>query len=289
MRLPLARDRVMIRIPRPIGTAVFLAAWLTPWRPAFRTRAKDSKLLFYVHWRDLIGRHIAKYGVHEPLLTRWIADHLAASPARGLFIDVGANLGWHAVHAAKHDNVETVIAFEPDPFNAWLLDRNLSVNGIDNAVVVAGAVGARRGVTRMYRYRSTNFGRHNLMTDYGYGSRMVPISDLDSALDALGLADRPVLILKIDVEGYEPAVIEGAARTLARTAVVLLEYSPDLGREGGLSAGDMIDRLHGAGFLPHRFGAGAGIAEIAMDELRQVVGQMDVIWLKPGAAGRRNP
>ena len=67
--------------------------------------------------------------------------------------------------------------------------------------------------------------------------------DLDSALDALGLGERRVLVLKIDVEGYEPAVIEGAARTLARADAVVLEYSPDLGEGGGLSAGAMVDRL----------------------------------------------
>ena len=44
---------------------MFLLAWLMPWRPAFRTRAKQSKLSFFVHRRDIIGRHIAKYGSHE--------------------------------------------------------------------------------------------------------------------------------------------------------------------------------------------------------------------------------
>jgi FkbM family methyltransferase len=268
-----------MRFPRPLETGVFLAAWLMPWRPAFRTRAKDSKLQFYVHWRDLIGRHIAKYGVHEPLLTRWIADFLAAASKRGLFVDVGANLGWHTVHAAQYPAVETVVAFEPDPFNTWLLDRNLAVNGVGNAVAVASAAGSSRGVARMFRYRSTNFGRHTLLTDYGYGSRQVPITDLDSALDALGLGDKPVLILKIDVEGYEPAVIEGAQRTLQRTSAVLLEYSPDLGEEGGLSAVGMIDRLHAAGFTPHRFTDGHRTAEISMNDLRGVKGQMDLIWL----------
>jgi FkbM family methyltransferase len=273
----------MIRIPRPVGTAVFLAAWLMPWRPAFRARAKDSKLWFYVHWRDLIGRHIAKYGVHEPLLTEWIAGYLDAAAERGLFVDVGANLGWHAVHAARHVKVETVVAFEPDSFNAWLLDRNLALNKADNAVVSTSAVGAQCGLARLYRYRSTNFGRHTLLTDYGYGSRLVPQVDLDSALQALGLGDRRVLVLKIDVEGYEPAVIEGAARTLARTDAVVLEYSPDLGQGGGLSAGTMVDRLVAAGFLPHRFVDGHRLAAMTIADLRQVVGQMDVIWLKSAA------
>jgi FkbM family methyltransferase len=270
----------MRRIPRPIGTLVFLAAWLMPWRPAFKAHAKDSKLSFYVHWRDLIGRHIAKYGVHEPLITGWMADTLAAAPARGIVIDVGANLGWHTVHAAQYAAVETVIAFEPDPFNAWLLDRNLALNKIDNAVASASAVGARSGLARLYRYRSTNFGRHTLLTDYGYGSRQVPLVDLDSALQSLGFGDRRVLVLKIDVEGYEPAVIEGAARTLARTDAVVLEYSPDLGQTGEFSAGAMIDRLDAAGFTPHRFVDGHRVAPMTMAELRQTSGQMDVIWLK---------
>jgi FkbM family methyltransferase len=269
----------MMRIPRPIGTAVFLAAWLTPWRPVFRTRAKHSKLSFYVHCRDLIGRHIAKYGVHEPLITGWMAEALAKAPARGIVVDVGANLGWHTVHAAQYPAVETVAAFEPDPFNAELLKRNLALNKVTNAVVSASAVGAQSGTARLYRYRSTNYGRHNLLTDYGYGSTEVPLADLDSALDRLGLGDRRVLVLKIDVEGYEPAVIEGAARALARTDAVVLEYSPDLG-----DAAAMIDRLDAAGFAPHRFGGRHRVAPMALADLRAAAGQMDVIWLRRGAA-----
>ena len=172
----------MLRIARPVGTLIFLLAWLVPWRPAFRTRAKQSKLPFFVSRRDIIGRHIAKYGTHEPLLTQWISDHLAGSP-RGIFVDVGANLGWYAVHAAKHKAVETVVAFEPDLFNAWLLGRNLSLNCIDNVVVSTCAVGARRGLVRLHRYKDSNRGRHSVLADYGRGSQIVPVTDLDTELE----------------------------------------------------------------------------------------------------------
>ena len=264
-----------MRIPRPIGTLVFLAAWLTPWRPAFKTRAKGSKLKFYVHWRDLIGRHIAKYGVHEPLITAWMADMLAKSPARGIVVDVGANLGWHAAHAAQFPAVETVVAIEPDAFNVELLNRNLALNRAGKVVVCKMAVGARTEIAMLYRYRGTNYGRHSLLTDYGYGSEQVPITDLDSALDRLGLGERRVLVLKIDVEGYEPAVIEGAAHTLTRTDAVVLEYSPDLG-----NAAAMIERLIRADFAPHRFTDGGNVVPISVEDLRTANGQMDVIWLK---------
>src|SRR5581483_1040996 len=124
---------------RPLGTLNFLLAQLTPWRPAYRVRAAKSGLAFFAHRRDVIGRHVAKYGTHEPLLTQWIADYLGAA-APGTMIDVGANLGWHAVHAAIHPNVETVVAFEPEPFNAWLLEQSLTENAIENVIVDARAV-----------------------------------------------------------------------------------------------------------------------------------------------------
>jgi FkbM family methyltransferase len=270
----------MIRIPRPVGTLLFLLAWLTPWRPAFRVRAKQSKLSFFVHRRDLIGRHIAKYGACEPLLTQWMSAYLATS-SLGIFVDVGANLGWHSVHAAKHKTVETVVAFEPDAFNAWLLDRNLSLNGIDNVVVNTCAVGARQGTIRLHRYKSSNYGRHSVLTDYGYGSRLVPITALDTALETLGMADRPVLIVKIDVEGYEPEVVAGATQTLARADVVIIEYSPGLSRAGGLTHEDMLDRLYAAGLAPYRLGTDAWSEETAVSTGR-FDGQMDVIWIRAG-------
>ena len=115
------------------------------------------------------------------------------------------------------------MAFEPDPFNAWLLDCNLTENGIGNAIVSNAAVGAQSGNIRLNRYKSSNCGRHSLLTDHGYGSRMVPIAALDNALNQLGLAERAVTVLKVDVEGYEPAVIAGASKTLERTAAVIMD------------------------------------------------------------------
>jgi FkbM family methyltransferase len=275
----------MVRFPRPAGTLSFLLAWLVPWRPAFRARAAGSNLSFYAHRRDGIGRHIAKYGAHEPLLTQWIARHLATS-AHGIVVDVGANLGWHALHAAQHEAVDTVVAFEPDSFNAWLLDRNLTLNGIEKVIVCAAAVGAQCGSARLHRYKGSNRGRHSILANYGLGSRRIPMSDLDSALAALGLSDQRILVLKIDVEGYEPAVIEGAQRTLSRTDVAIVEHSPDLSRTGGLSADTMLDRLQACGLIPHRLTRGGGVEKLAIGDLRQLVGQMDVIWIRAGEAGR---
>lgn len=268
-----------LKLPRPLGTLKFLAAWLTPWRSAYRIRAAESGLTFFVHHRDTIGRHIAKYGTHEPLVTRWIAEYLDAA-RRGIVVDVGANLGWHALHAARHPNVETVVAFEPDPFNAWLLERNLSENGIDNVIAESRAVGAAPGLAKLFRYKSANFGRHSLAADHGHGSRSVPVVDLDSALASVGFGGRTVALIKIDVEGYEPAVIAGAGKTLERTDAVILEYSPELSQAGGLSVTDMMARLQGLNFTPFVLLATGGTVRTNPGELRGLSGSLDVIWVR---------
>ena len=267
------------------GALSYFAAWLIPWQPVFRAPAA-SGLAFYAHRRDVIGRHIAKYGAHEPQLTRWIAERLAASKG-GLFVDAGANIGWHAINAAQSPNVETVVAFEPDPFNAWLLDRNLSANGIEKAVVVAAALGGTRGTLRLHRYKASNFGRHSAIAEQAHGSSAtVPLVDLDGALHDLRLEDKPVAILKIDVEGYEPAVIAGASRTLGLTDAVVLEYAPSRARAGGLSVEDMLAKLERAGFLPFALKDDGSLEALDVIALISAEAQRDLIWLRRKAAGK---
>ena len=67
----------------------------------------------------------------------------------------------------------------------------------------------------------------------------------------LGLADRPILIMKIDVEGYEPEVVAGAKQALARAGVVVVEHSPGLSQAGGLSYEGMLDQLYASGLTPY--------------------------------------
>ena len=147
-------------------------------------------------------------------------------------------------------------------------------------LVSACAVGTQRGSIRLHRYKNSNCGLHSVLVNYGFGSRIVPITDLDAALDDLGFSDRPVLIMKIDVEGYEPAVIAGAKRTLAHTDVVITEYTPSVSRSGGLYPDEMLHQLHGAGFVPHRLVSDGRTVEIALDKLRRVKEQVDLIWIR---------
>ena len=173
-----------------------------------------------------------------------------------------------------------MVAFEPDAFNGWLLDRNLSANAIDKVIVERLAVGASPGVARLHRYKASNNGRHSMIAAYGLGSSLVPVVTLDDALQDLGLADRPISLIKIDVEGFEPCVIEGALQSIKRASAILTEVSPDLSKEGGLSVDDMVGQLLSAGFAPHRLHDNGALQAIKVRDLVAIKGQLDVIWLR---------
>jgi FkbM family methyltransferase len=230
----------------------------------------------------MLGRHLSKYGTYEPEMTAWIQHHLSGVKG-GIMLDVGANVGWHSVHAAKFSSLETIVAFEPDALNAWLLDRNLSANKIENVIIEALAAGSENGIARLHRYKASNNGRHSLIQDYGRGSRVVPVKTLDSALDTLGLSEKDVHLIKIDVEGYEPHVLAGASKTLARTSAIITEYSPSLSSGGDISLSSMVDQLTEAGFSPHLFSGGS---LKAADKLAQREHQIDIVWLRGNASLR---
>lgn len=85
-------------------------------------------------------------------------------------------------------------------------------------------------------------------------------------------------MLKIDVEGYEPAVIAGATRALARTETVVVEYSPALSRGGGLSVERMLAQLDDAGFSPARLDRRGGIEALDMAAVKALDGVTDLVW-----------
>jgi FkbM family methyltransferase len=134
-----------------------------------------------------------------------------------LFIDIGANIGSYAVLASGVCRA-TTWAFEPDPSTVRKLKRNIAVNNLDALVTVYEcALGANEGEVPLTVGRDT-------------GNRVVDVRNKDvqivaqQRLDALmGVASRPVMMAKIDVEGYEEEVIRGAKALLANDQLKVID------------------------------------------------------------------
>jgi FkbM family methyltransferase len=128
-------------------------------------------------------------------------------------LDVGANIGYFSLLFARLVGAGGhVFAFEPEPHNFDLLCRNIARNGYTNIRAISKAVARQSGVQRLYK-NAGNLGDHRL--GHGGAGREwvdVPVVALDDLFDEIG--DR-VDFIKIDIQGGEPAAIDGAQRLIA--------------------------------------------------------------------------
>lgn len=133
-----------------------------------------------------------------------------------LFVDVGANVGAYSLWAADHG--ARVIAVEPGEAATELLRENIALNPEAHVEVVPCALAAEAGVMSFTEGLDTT--DHLLPGETG--GRRVEVRKLDDVL-----AGRPAAGVKIDVEGAERLVLEGAASSLAegRIKVLQLEWN----------------------------------------------------------------
>jgi FkbM family methyltransferase len=139
-------------------------------------------------------------------------------------LDVGANVGYYTLLAAREVQPEGVVyAFEPHPRTCRSLRDNLALNAFHNVRTFDVAVSDRSDERTLYMSeRASHTGLHRSMDD----AKPVALSVPTIAVDDLDLAR--VDLVKLDIEGEEPAALEGMRRTLARSpdAEVFLEFSP---------------------------------------------------------------
>jgi FkbM family methyltransferase len=137
-----------------------------------------------------------------------------------LFVDVGANIGGYTVLASAVCGARTV-AGEPDPGTMRSLKRNIEANAIvDRVTVVEAALGSKTGVAPFTVGQDTT---NRVVNEAGTETRDVEVRTLD------GILEGHPLLIKIDIEGYEPEVIAGALHTLRNPSLlaILIETVDD--------------------------------------------------------------
>lgn len=135
-------------------------------------------------------------------------------------LDVGANAGFHALTAACF--FRRVLAFEPTPETAARLERNVTLSGAANVRVERVALSNRAGESSLV-VNPSHCGANRIGD--GDGAR-VPLRRLDDVLAECGDAATRIDFVKIDVEGHECEVAEGAQATFARhTPTLFVEFN----------------------------------------------------------------
>lgn len=154
-------------------------------------------------------------------------------------IDVGANIGDTVLTSAIQVGPKgTVWAIEPHPRTYSFLLSNLELNLIQNVETINCAVGNGTGEVLF------DDDRRDDMNRVGVGKLTVPVRRLDDLVKYRDTVD----LLKVDVEGYEKTVFDGASEILANTCSVHFEVSKRHFSWFGYQINDLLELLASYGF-----------------------------------------
>lgn len=158
---------------------------------------------------EYMGKSFKLYGEYSPGEAALFADLLQPGD---VVVEVGANIGAHTVRLAQLVGTEgKVLAFEPQRLCFQLLNGNVAINSLTNVYTYQKCVGATAGhmmVPELSPDEVHNWGGVSLENIKGNEGEQVECITLDS----LNLTK--CKLLKLDVEGMEPQVLQGAVNLL---------------------------------------------------------------------------
>jgi FkbM family methyltransferase len=181
-------------------------------------------------------------GWHELASTQILKSILTKNEC---VVDIGANIGYYTLLEAEIVKDGIVYAIEPDPINFSILNQNIRMNGLENVKTFNVAISNEKGFARFYIYR-----RRNLCSLIKYDNPIGEIVVETCALDEF-LKDKKVNFIRMDVEGAEYEILNGAHETLKRKNLKLfIEFHPNLLKKRGLSVNTLLKKLEKLGFSP---------------------------------------
>lgn len=175
-------------------------------------------------------------------------------------IEVGSNNGHFTIEFAELvGNKGRVFAFEPQRIIFQQLCCNLFLNGIDNVLAHQIAIGNEIGIVK-FEYADyfftglVNFGDVSVYNEQK--SKHKTFEEVKSdKLDSFDFNE--VKVIKIDVQGYEPNVIEGAVKTIEKyKPYIFIEIEEECLVKFGSSEKDLIKKIEELGYVVKRFQLG---------------------------------
>jgi FkbM family methyltransferase len=253
-----------LRRPRRLASAVLRRLGLSHY---LTIRTSGIRLRFFpAVWTAMLWEQPDFFRRDTDLLRRWLRPG-------DILVDCGANVGLLAIVGAQQVGpTGRVYAIEAHPKIFRFLQSNVGLNGATNITLVHAAVGEKEG-TIAFSDRPADDGNHILPQGSGISTAMKP-------LDALLPAGTPMRLLKLDVEGYEKFVVEGARALLPFVEAIYFESSQVLFDRYGYTCEDMFRPLRANGFTLFRLNDDRSITRIAADyvsrEIENLIAARDV-------------
>lgn len=132
------------------------------------------------------------------------------------WMDAGANVGAFSLFAAARG--ASVTAYEPDPFNCELIEKNARLNGFEIEVKQAALVADNRETATMFVGNNQNVWRNSLVKKWNELGLEVPCLNFDS--EAVDFDH-----CKMDIEGSEMPILEATEKRFKK---LCYEWSFDI-------------------------------------------------------------
>ncbi len=221
------------------------------WPPGLQPPVRiHSGFLAKLDLQDWLERRVYFSGRYYQYALEPLLQHLL-SPG-DTWIDIGANIGLVTLAAAAQIGPSgRGYAFEPNPRVFRRLADHVSINGIANFTCSNVALGASAGKATLSVPKHTGQGSLVRFDDAGLDTVEVPVVRAD---DALAEGHDDVVVIKIDVEGYEMQVLEGMERLLRhRNTALIIEVLDELLQRAGTTSRAVLDLMASFGFAPYEF------------------------------------
>lgn len=207
----------------------------------------DYQLLALVN--EEVGRQLLALGCFEKKDTEFLKT---AIKQNWTCLDVGANIGYYTLLFSKLASQGKVYAFEPVPLNHHILKANTHLNNASNVFIENIALGTQAGRSRFFLSEDSGFSSfRNTKQQPVKQVIIVNVQALDNYIKDRQI--RKVDFIKIDVEGAEKLILEGAKNVLQnlRPKMMLIELGKGNLKIYNETANSVIDFLKQYGYQPY--------------------------------------
>ena len=176
----------------------------------FILRMRKGTSIYLPYYKtDLIQKEIART---RNFFEKDILDTIAKAlptPRKGIFLDIGSNIGNHTLYLFQNDLIQSAYCFEPVQDTFRILKKNISINNLQNKVKLFNVgVGKSHGTAQIASYSKENTGMSQLKISNDGNIPIIAIDDINFDYD--------ISFVKIDVEGFELNVIKGMLGTIKK-------------------------------------------------------------------------
>lgn len=207
-------------------------------------RAQVNEFSMKLDLREFIQRQMF-LGTYDPEQTEWFRQCLCPGDA---VVDVGASFGYYTTLAATLvGKAGKVFAFEPSPIASAVIEEALKE--AHNVVLTKAAVGKAKGSVSLFLPTTRHLHSPSILkSDPSFVPIEVPVIALNQFEPLQNVAK--IKLIKMDVEGYEPDVLDGMESLIKANRVenVICEFNSWWLKRNSTTSRQLLDRFRGFGY-----------------------------------------